>query len=363
MHIPFLNVKAITESFEPALSASVREVVLSGRYLNGEAVRQFETRFASFLGARNCIGVGNGLDALTLILTAMKHIEGWDSETEVIVPAFTFIATAEAVVRAGLKPRFCDITETTYTLDPASVRQQLTQHTRAILPVHLYGHACDVSSFKSMGLKVIEDAAQSHGAVVGGQKVGTLGDAAGFSFYPGKNLGALGDGGAVVTNDDNLANLIRTLANYGAKEKYYHEVMGVNSRLDEIQAAVLDLKLERLEQDNEHRRRIAEIYNQEIRNPKVKMPYKGEVKNSVFHIYPILCQERERLQDHLRQLGVGTLIHYPLPLHQQKVFSAYKNLHLPIAERIAKEELSLPISPVMTTEEARYVANCINQFT
>ena len=346
MHIPFLNVKAITESFEPALSASVREVVLSGRYLNGEAVRQFETRFASFLGARHCIGVGNGLDALTLILTAMKHIEGWDSETEVIVPAFTFIATAEAVVRAGLKPRFCDITETTYTLDPASVRQQLTQHTRAILPVHLYGHACDVSSFKSMGLKVIEDAAQSHGAVVGGQKVGTLGDAAGFSFYPGKNLGALGDGGAVVT-----------------KEKYYHEVMGVNSRLDEIQAAVLSLKLERLEQDNEHRRRIAEIYNQEIRNPKVKIPYKGEVKDSVFHIHPILCQERERLQDHLRQLGVGTLIHYPLPLHQQKVFSAYKNLHLPIAERIAKEELSLPISPVMTTEEARYVANCINQFT
>ena len=363
MHIPFLNVKAITESFEPALSASVREVVLSGRYLNGEAVRQFETRFASFLGARHCIGVGNGLDALTLILTAMKHIEGWDSETEVIVPAFTFIATAEAVVRAGLKLRFCDITETTYTLDPASVRQQLTQHTRAILPVHLYGHACDVSSLKNMGLKVIEDAAQSHGAVVGGQKVGTLGDAAGFSFYPGKNLGALGDGGAVVTNDDNLANLIRTLANYGAKEKYYHEVMGVNSRLDEIQAAVLSLKLERLEQDNEHRRRIAEIYNQEIRNPKVKMPYKGEVKDSVFHIYPILCQERERLQDHLRQLGVGTLIHYPLPLHQQKVFSVYKDLHLPIAERIAKEELSLPISPVMTTEEARYVANCINQFT
>ena len=211
MHIPFLNVKAITESFEPALSASVREVVLSGRYLNGEAVRQFETRFASFLGARHCIGVGNGLDALTLILTAMKHIEGWDSETEVIVPAFTFIATAEAVVRAGLKPRFCDITETTYTLDPASVRQQLTQHTHAILPVHLYGYACDVSSFKSMGLKVIEDSAQSHGAVVGGQKVGTLGDAAGFSFYPGKNLGALGDGGAVVTNDDDLANLIRTL--------------------------------------------------------------------------------------------------------------------------------------------------------
>ncbi len=214
-----------------------------------------------------------------------------------------------------------------------------------------------------MGLKVIEDAAQSHGAVVGGQKVGTLGDAAGFSFYPGKNLGALGDGGAVVTNDDDLANLIRTLANYGAKEKYYHEVMGVNSRLDEIQAAVLSLKLERLEQDNEHRRRIAEIYNQEISNPKVKMPYKGEVKDSVFHIYPILCQERERLQDHLRQLGVGTLIHYPLPLHQQKVFSVYKDLHLPIAERIAKEELSLPISPVMTTEEARYVANCINQFT
>lgn len=363
MHIPFLNVKAITESFEPTLTKNVSEVILSGRYLNGEAVRQFETRFASFLGARHCIGVGNGLDALTLILTAMKHIEGWDSETEVIVPVFTFIATAEAVVRAGLKPRFCDITETTYTLDPASVRQQLTQHTRAILPVHLYGHACDVSLFKSMGLKVIEDAAQSHGAVVGRQKVGTLGDAAGFSFYPGKNLGALGDGGAVVTNDDDLANLIRTLANYGAKEKYYHEVMGVNSRLDEIQAAVLSLKLERLEQDNEKRRRIAKTYNREISNPKVKTPYKGEVKDSVFHIYPILCHERERLQDHLRQSGVETLIHYPLSLHQQKVFSAYKDLHLPIAERIAREELSLPISPVMTTEEARYVANCINQFT
>lgn len=310
MHIPFLNVKAITESFEPALSSSVREVVLSGRYLNGEAVRQFETRFASYLGARHCIGVGNGLDALTLILTAMKHIEGWDSETEVIVPAFTFIATAEAVVRAGLKPRFCDVSDTTYTVDPDLVQQLLTEHTRAILPVHLYGHACDVSSLKNMGLKVIEDAAQSHGAIVGGQKVGTLGDAAGFSFYPGKNLGALGDGGAVVTNDDDLANLIRTLANYGAKEKYFHEVMGVNSRLDEIQAAVLSLKLERLEQDNEKRRRIAETYNREISNPKVKTPYKGDIKGSVFHIYPILCHERERLQDHLRQSGRNA---YPLP--------------------------------------------------
>lgn len=363
MHIPFLNVKAITESFEPALSSSVREVVLSGRYLNGEAVRQFETRFASYLGARHCIGVGNGLDALTLILTAMKHIEGWDSETEVIVPAFTFIATAEAVVRAGLKPRFCDVSDTTYTVDPDLVQQLLTEHTRAILPVHLYGHACDVSSLKNMGLKVIEDAAQSHGAIVGGQKVGTLGDAAGFSFYPGKNLGALGDGGAVVTNDDELADLIRTMANYGAKEKYFHKVMGVNSRLDEIQAAVLRVKLERLEQDNEQRRRIAGIYNKEISNSKVKTPYKGEVKDSVFHIYPILCHERERLQDYLRQQGVETLIHYPLALHQQEVFSAYKNLNLPIAERIAKEELSLPISPVMTTEEAQYVADCINRFT
>lgn len=365
MNVAFLDLKAVNARFEPQLSQAVQEVIASGWYINGRHCQEFEQVFARFIGTRHCVGTGNGLDALTLILTAMKQLEGWNNQTEVIVPAMTFIASAEAVNRAGLTPVLCDIDED-FVIDPDKIEPLIGPHTRALLPVHLYGHMANMTKLSEIAsryqLKIIEDAAQAHGTTQAGKRAGNWGNAAAFSFYPGKNLGALGDGGAVTTNDDRLAERIRTLANYGAVKKYHHEFQGINSRLDELQAAILNLKLPHLDEDNRKRQAIAQIYNEEIRNRWVRKPYSGQTQASIFHVYPLITPHRCDLQRFLSDKGIGTLIHYPLAIHQQTAYASFRSLHFPHAEQTAAEELSLPISPAMTEEEAHFVATTINHF-
>ncbi len=365
MHIPYYDIQKITEHLGQPLLDDIAAAVRSGWYLNGERTAHFEQEFADYCGVKRCISVANGLDALTLILTAMKIREGWDEHSEVIVPAFTFIATAEAVSRAGLRPVMCDVSEKDFLLSPSAVREKVTDKTKALLPVHLYGKMCDMTSLETIakehGLRIIEDAAQAHGATLNGKRAGNHGDAAGFSFYPGKNLGALGDAGAVTTNDEELAALVRTLANYGATRKYHHDFLGMNSRMDELQAAVLSLKLKTLDQDNDARRLIAARYTNEIRNSYVTLPYANGSGN-VYHVYPILTKHREKLMKQLEDKGIGTLIHYPLPLHKQPAYKEYATQHFPVAERFAREEVSLPISPLLTAEEVTYIIEQINVF-
>ncbi len=365
MRIPYYDIQKITERFGQPLLDEVEAAVRSGWYLNGERATRFEQEFADYCGAKHCVSVANGLDALTLILTAMKIREGWDENSEVIVPAFTFIATAEAVSRAGLRPVMCDVSEEDFLLAPTAVREKITERTKALLPVHLYGKMCDMTALaaiaKQYDLRLIEDAAQAHGATQNGKRAGNHGDAAGFSFYPGKNLGALGDAGAVTTNDEELATLVRTLANYGATRKYHHDFLGMNSRMDEVQAAVLSLKLKTLDDDNNARRLIAARYNNEIKNSYVALPYTNG-GDSVFHIFPILTKHRDALMTHLKEKGIGTLIHYPLPIHRQPAYKEHAALHFPNAERFAEEEVSLPISPLLTSEEITYIIEQINAF-
>lgn len=371
-HIKFLDLRAVNERFAAEFHTRLSQVLERGWFLNGTAVDEFEKHFAAYCRVKHCIGVGNGLDALTLVLQARKDLAGWNDGDEVIVPAYTFIASAQAVVRAGLRPIPVDVRLTDFLLDPALAEAALTARTRALMPVHLYGRLCDMAGFRSIadrhGLFLIEDAAQAHGTIdAAGSRAGSFGDAAAFSFYPGKNLGALGDGGAVVTSDDALAARVRTLANYGATTKYHHQYQGFNSRLDEIQAAFLSVKLHHLDDDNRRRQAVAARYLKEIDNEHLILPYSAEnnaYRSSVFHIFPIRCAHRECLQVHLARHGIETLIHYPLPLHRQPCLRhVCDEAHvLPNAERIAEEELSLPISPVMDTEATTYVIQTLNSF-
>lgn len=367
MRVPYYDLSRITQSFEPELSAAISRVTQSGWFLRGESVKRFEKDFSDFIGVRHCIGTGNGLDALTLILLAMKELEGWKDEEqiEVIVPAFTFIASALAVTRAGMRPVFCDVGED-FLLDPYQVEAVITPQTKVLLPVHLYGKTCDMQTLRALArqynLKIVEDAAQAHGAFYMGKHAGNLGDAAAFSFYPGKNLGALGDGGAVVTNDGKLAEMVRILANYGAREKYTHEVMGFNSRLDEIHAEVLSLKLKRLDEDNDRRRQIAKRYGEEVRNSHIRLPYRRNVQASVFHIYPVLTTSRDKLQKHMANAGIETLIHYPTAIHLQTVYSDHGQKTFRNSERFAAEELSLPISPLLSDGEIQYIIDNLNDY-
>lgn len=363
--IPFLPLNAIIARQHDALLAAADDVLCSGHYLHGEQTAAFEQEFAAYVGATHCVGVGNGLDALTLALMAMKQLEGWDDADEVILPAMTFIATAQAVSRAGLRPVFCDVSEDAL-IDVAAAERLITPRTRALLPVHLYGRVADMDALQALAnrynLKILEDAAQAHGATTpDGRRAGSLGTAAAFSFYPGKNLGALGDGGAVTTSDERLAERVRTLANYGASRKYHHDFLGLNSRLDELQAAFLRRRLTLLEADNAHRRHVAQLYNALITSPAVVKPYGGDL-GSVFHIYPLRCNARDALQAHLAAHGIETLIHYPLAVHQQRAYADHNAEHFPMSERIAATELSLPISPVLTDDEARCVAEGVNSF-
>lgn len=362
--IHFLPLQELNARFEPALSEAVLRVVRSGWYLRGAEVRAFENEFAHYLGAAHCVGVGNGLDALTLALLAMKRAFGWKEDAEVIVPDMTFFATAEAVVRAGLVPVFADV-DADALLGVAEAEAVRTDKTCAVLPVHLYGHAAPMPELvvwaQTHGLQVLEDAAQAHGAMVGGRRVGTWGTMAAFSFYPGKNLGALGDGGAVVTESEELAACVRMLANYGAAEKYRHELPGMNSRLDEVQAAALRVKLPQLDADNEARRRVAATYAAHIRHPEVVVPYGGSVAGSVFHLYPLRCHRREALLRHLQASGIEVLQHYPLTLSGQPALR--RAVSTPRAQAWARQEVSLPISPVLSEAEALQVCEAINSFS
>ena len=340
--------------YEPALSHAICQVAQSGWYLNGEMLHTFEHEFARYVGCDYCVGVGNGLDALTLALMAMKWRERWTEEAEVVVPAMTFVATAQAVVRAGLRPVLADVdSHGVMTADTAS--RVLTPKTCALLPVHLYGHMAPMGELMALAqqhhLLVLEDAAQAHGASCCGKKAGHWGHMAAFSFYPGKNLGALGDAGAVCTSDEVLARRVRMLANYGAERKYHHEAMGLNSRMDEIQAAVLSVKLPHLDADNARRNDLARTYATAICHPDVTLPEASPEQLDVHHIYAIRCKHRDALQRHLAEHGVQTLIHYPFSLAEQPALSPWipagnPDTLWPEATRWAREELSLPISPV-----------------
>ena len=361
--IPFLPLKEINRSYGAELLSAVQRVVEGGWYLHGQETQAFEAEFAAYVDAAHCIGVANGLDALTLSLMAMKIYHGWDDGAEVIVPDMTFVATAQAVTRAGLQPVLADVDER--ALLTASLAERVrTDRTRAVVPVHLYGHAAPMAELCAWaeihGLSVLEDAAQAHGAAEDGRLTGSWGEMAAFSFYPGKNLGALGDGGAVTTGNGELASLVRTLANYGADRKYHHIYKGLNSRLDELQAAALRVKLRRLDADNNRRRHIAQIYAAHVRHPQVLLPYGGDTAQSVFHIYPVRCCRRQELQLHLLRLGIETLCHYPLTVSQQPAFSLHADT--PVARRWAAEELSLPISPVLSDDDALAVCRAVNSF-
>lgn len=365
--IKFLDLKAISDSFEPMLSRNILRVLQSGRYLQGEETNAFEQEWSEYLGASHAILCGNGLDALKLILRSYKILKGWQDNDEIIVPANTYIATILAVRDAGLTPVLVEPRMLDYNIHAEECAKVITTRTRAIMPVHLYGRVCEMSGLLSLasenGLLVIEDAAQAHGAMWHGIKAGHIGNAAGFSFYPGKNLGALGDAGCVVTDDPDLARVVRMLANYGSMEKYVHEYEGVNSRTDEMQAAVLRLKLHRLDEDNNRRREIARTYINGISNPMITLPEMPDnMEEHVWHIFPIRCHERNVLQDYLKNAGVQTVIHYPIPPHKQQALSDVLHGSFPLTQRIHDEELSLPISPLLTEDELAYIVGLINKF-
>lgn len=364
--IKYCDLKKINEAHSDGLNKAILRVAESGWYILGEECRTFEKHFSEYCGCRHCIGTGNGLDALTIILLAYKELGTMAEGDEVIVPANTYIATILAIISAGLKPVMCEPDIKTYNIDPDKIESLITERTRAIMAVHLYGLVVEMDSITAVArkysLKVIEDAAQAHGALYNGKHTGNLGDAAGFSFYPGKNLGALGDGGAITTNDSRLAEVARAIANYGSHKKYINLYKGVNSRLDEIQAAILDTKLKYLDNENRRRRAIAGRYINEIDNPHITLPVADKDGNHVYHIFAVMTPERGRLQEHLRQAGIETLIHYPIPPHRQEALKEYQTQHYPITELIHNQELSLPCHPAMSDDDVAMVIKCVNSF-
>lgn len=364
--IKYCDLKKINEAHSDGLNKAILRVAESGWYILGEECRTFEKHFSEYCGCRHCIGTGNGLDALTIILLAYKELGTMAEGDEVIVPANTYIATILAIISAGLKPVMCEPDINTYNIDPDKIESLITERTRAIMAVHLYGLVVEMDSITAVArkysLKVIEDAAQAHGALYNGKHTGNLGDAAGFSFYPGKNLGALGDGGAITTNDSRLAEVARAIANYGSHKKYINLYKGVNSRLDEIQAAILDTKLKYLDNENRRRRAIAGRYINEIDNPHITLPVADKDGNHVYHIFAVMTPERGRLEEHLRQAGIETLIHYPIPPHRQEALKEYQTQHYPITELIHNQELSLPCHPAMSDDDVAMVIKCVNSF-
>ncbi len=366
--VPFLDLKQLNSTFEPQLSDDILRVVRSGRYLQGSCVERFEHDFAEYVGVGHCVLCGNGMDALTLILRALAMQRGWRADSEVLVPANTFIATILAVREAGLRPVLCEPRIDTYLLDASRLDEYVSSHTVAVLPVHLYGRVCDmraISAFaEAHGLVVIEDAAQAHGAIFMGRRAGSLGLAAGFSFYPGKNLGALGDAGCVTTDDAELADLIRRMGNYGSSVKYVNDVPGINSRTDELQAAVLSVKLPRLDDDNSRRMAIARRYVTEIDNPLVTLPQLPRVATEhVFYAFVVRTGYRDTFMEWLRSNDIQTLIHYPIAPHKQAALAAsFGHLALPVTEQIHREVVSLPISPIMTDDDVTRVVEAVNQF-
>ena len=365
MKVPFATFIPMHNEIRKDLDAAYNQVLDRSYFIQGEECTKFEEEFAEYCAAKYCIGVATGLDALWLVLKAMGIGKG----DEVIVPSNTYIATALAVSFVGAKPVFVEPTIETYNIDVSKIEEKINSNTKAIIAVHLQGRAADMDAVnaiaKKYNLKVIEDAAQAHGTIYKGRKVGTLGDAAGFSFYPGKNLGALGDGGCVVTNDKELADKVRALGNYGSDYKYHHIYQGTNSRLDEIQAAFLRVKLPHLDKWNANRKRIAEKYLSGITNPLIKLPLaSNDEYEHIYHVFVIRCDNRDELEKYLNDNGIGTVKHYPIPMHLQE---AYKELDLkqgdlPIAEEISDTVLSIPMYYGMSDEEIAYVIEVINKF-
>lgn len=373
--IKFLDLQKINAQYATELKQAAVEVIDSGWYISGERVKLFETNLASYIGVKHAIGVGNGLDALRLILKAYIEMGLMQEGDEVIVPANTYIATILAITDNRLKPVLVEPDIKTYNLDILLVEKHITPRTRAIMVVHLYGQICWSEELQAIAnrnnLKIIEDNAQAIGAIWNGKRSGSLGDAAGFSFYPGKNLGALGDSGAVTTNDDELARVVRALANYGSTKKYVNDYQGLNSRLDEIQAAFLDIKLKYLDTENQRRREIAQYYCENIKNPSIHLPnsnnYSLFTNNSslahVWHLFIIRTTNRDKLQSYFAENGIQTLIHYPIPPHKQMAYKEWNTLHFPITEKITNDVLSLPVNPVMTNLEIMVMIDKINNFT
>lgn len=370
--IKFLDLKAINASFEPDLSNSITRVLESGRYTLGTECEKFEQEYANFIGSKYCIGVANGLDALRLIFKAYLELGVMQEGDEVIVPANTFIASVLAITENRLVPVFVEPNISTYNIDSGLIESKITNKTKAILLVHLYGLNSMDEQIRQLaqgyGLKLVEDNAQAIGCKFQEMRTGSLGHAAGHSFYPGKNLGAFGDAGAITTSDELLSKVLRSLANYGSSEKYINEYKGLNSRLDELQAAVLRVKLRRLDADNERRVLIARYYSKNINNKFVVLPksteeISGHEFHHVYHLFVIRSQFRSKLRDYLSTNGIETLIHYPVPIHRQVAYIEFADLNLPITELIHNEVLSLPISPIITDYEISYVVDVVNSFT
>lgn len=362
MKVPFSTMQKMHEEIRKEMLDKFEKIYDKGWYIGGEECAKFEEEFAKFIGTKYCIGVGNGLDALRLAMLALDIGEG----DEVIVPSNTYIATALAVTYTGARPVLVDPDINTYNLSDKGIEEAITKKTKAIIIVNLYGQSGDMDEInkiaKKHNLYVIEDCAQSHNSLYKGKKTGTFSDIACFSFYPGKNLGALGDAGAVVTNNKKIADKIRAIANYGSLEKYKHIYKGINSRLDEVQAGLLRVKLKQLDNYTKERQRIAEIYLKKINNPKIVLPQVGKDRTHVWHIFAIRCKTRDDLQEYLKKHDIGTNIHYPISIAKQRAYKDDKLNDLPIARKIAKEELSLPLYYGMTDEEINYVIDIINKY-
>lgn len=363
-NIPYLDYRTLNEPYFDDYLAAVRRVLESGWYVLGKEVEAFEEEYAAWTGTKHCVGVANGLDALILVLDAWKQLGRMKNGDEVIVPANTYIASILAVSRVGLVPVPVEPDIRTYNIDPALIEAAITPRTRAILAVHLYGQCADMDSItkiaKEHSLLVLEDSAQAHGATHRGVKAGALGDASGHSFYPGKNLGAIGDAGAVTTNDSELAEAVRTLRNYGSREKYVNRYQGYNSRLDELQAAILRVKLQFLDEQNTQRQGIAERYLNEIRHSAVTLPFISEDNVSTWHIFVVRTSARDVLQRHLASRGIGTIIHYPIPPHRQEAYAEWKDRSFPVSEQIHREVLSLPLNQALSDREIESIIQSVN---
>lgn len=364
--INFLDLQKVTEKYSAEIHEAVSRVVDSGWYLQGKENKKFEADYSAYIGTKYTIGVANGLDALIWIFRAYIEMGVMKPGDEVIVPANTYIASILAITENGLKPVLIEPNVDAYQIDDSKIEEAITSKTKAVLIVHLYGQCAYTNKIGELcqkyDLKLVEDNAQAHGCLYKGKKTGSLGDAAGHSFYPGKNLGALGDGGAITTNDRKLADIVRILANYGSSKKYVFQYTGRNSRLDEIQAAVLNVKLQYLDEDNARRRDVARYYIDHIKHPDITLPKIMDWDAHVFHIFSIRCERRDNLQQYLNDNGIQTLIHYPIPPHKQQCYKEWNKLSFPITEQIHKEELSLPISPVMEKHEIDTIVNMVNRF-
>lgn len=365
--IHFLNLRKLNQSFEATFQKKIKQFLEGGWYILGNEVKQFETDFATYCGTKHCIGVGNGLDALVLIFKGYIHLGKLQKGDEVIVPANTYIASVLAILQADLIPVLVEPRLETYNINPDEIEAKITSKTKAILPVHLYGQLAEMNAINAIAQKynllVVEDAAQAHGSQFSeNEKAGNLSHAAAFSFYPGKNLGALGDAGAITTNDDALAAVLFSMRNYGSKVKYENEIIGVNSRLDELQAAFLNIKLKQLDSENEFRRSMAKRYLSEIKNDKIVLPSWDLSQNHVFHLFVIRTSSRMDLQNYLKENGIETMIHYPIPTHKQKALANWNQLSFPITEKIHDEVLSIPLNSGLKASEIQHIITTLNNY-